>query len=628
MKDKGFSYSNKIQQYHGDGRESIIVMGKPFKVIENLSATNKQSRRRLRKDPLNRSMVFLVENTKNLSSFPHHFALKRTIFKIDQVTEAHKEIEVLSRISDQNIIKSYHSEVTRHEGELGVSICTEFCTSSLAKRMKRLSEGGMGMRMMEEEIACVLIGVASALGYLHAQQPPIAYRNIHPKNILINMSKTGSLMYKLCNFSKATTDAFECANQEEGNRVMEDREAYGSLAFLAPEMADPMSGQRIDEQVDMWGLGVLLYSMLYSKLPFEGTISTLSKNPRYRPPATGSEYSSSFQTILQHLLEPDPKRRWNVFALINFLRFDEDIGRHLGTFCFTFTEYPDGWEEQDVWVFGRSKPPKKEPIRYDEGAPVAKVSDLQHNDDFVDERAPSASAPSDPEFQRALSLLETTGDIDDPRIAPFKDAIIKLQNEMLSTVSATRRTSTNAAPESAPTPSPPPQNDLDDLFGGPSPVPATTVHRDPLGSIFTAAHPVPASQTTPQAAVITADDLFAPVNSATTNAPLSGPPPMWGASAAPSPFGGPSISGTSSGVTDFPTPPQPGGFYANSNYMPAPPPAAAPPVDFFAPPSESAHSQDNKVNALPFHPGGVPNQPAVPANVEMQKKDPFEDLFS
>lgn len=653
MKDKGFSYSNKVQRYHGEGRESIIVMGKPFRVLENLSAPNKESRRRMQHDSRVSSMVFLVRNSTNLSAFPRTFALKRSIFQIDQVREAHHEIEMLSRLSNKNIVKSYHCEVSRHEGQLGVSICTEYCGNNLWRRIKSGMGSSTGSRMSEGEIACVLIGVTNALGYLHAQQPPIAYRNIHPKNVLITPKCAGPEMYKLCNFSMATTEAFQCANRDEAERVMRELDHLNTLSFVAPEMADPMKGRRIDEQVDMWALGVLLYSMMFMKLPFEASLATLSKTPRYVIPAH-SPFSGSFQTILTHLLDPNPKTRWNVFALINFLRFDEDIGRHLGTFFFTYTEYPDGWEEQEVFTVGRPKPPKNPAIRYQEGAPVARVGDVSTEDNENDdtrgreeahaggESASLESIPEDdPGFQRALLLLESTGDIDDPRIARYREALVRHQTAMWAKMTKTKPNRTEAERPSSGAVNPqvnvePPRDELEDLFGPPEPAaPVAPAHVDPFGSGYGA--PAPPSSIPGGAAPPPPQDLFdanalfasAPARPAAVSKAI---PPVWASDPV---MGSPGPAGV-----DFFQPPSSaapmmgntvgGGLRTEySPFAPTYPPApAAPPVmNFLAPPPGMNPPQQrpdisSSLGLQAPMAGGVPPSGAV------KPKDPFSDLFS
>lgn len=651
MKDKGFSYSNKVQRYHGEGRESIIVMGKPFRVLENLSAPNKEMRRRMSHDSRVSSMVFLVRNSTNLSCFPRTFALKRSIFQIDQVHEAHHEIEMLSRLSNKNIVKSYHCEVSRHEGQLGVSICTEYCGNNLWRRIKSGMGSSTGSRMFEGEIACVLIGAANALGYLHAQQPPIAYRNIHPKNILLSSRCTGPEMYKLCNFSMATTEAFQCANRDEAERVMRDMDHLNTLSFVAPEMAGPMKGNRIDEQVDMWALGVLLYSMMFMKLPFEASLSTLAKTPHYVIPAN-SPFSGSFQTILSHLLDPNPRTRWNVFALINFLRFDEDIGRHLGTFFFTYTEYPDGWEGQEVFTVGRPKPPKNPAIRYQEGAPVAHVGQVTTEDNESDDTrsrpethldntsGSSASIPADdPGFLRALKVLESTGDIDDPRIAAYRKAILEHQNAMWEKATKRRSVSDPPPPKGS---EPPRHDDLEDLFGPPeTTAPCASAHVDPFRSMSgggTAPLPpipggvVPAAAAPAPVDIFDANALFA---SPATGVPAvqQGVPPVW---AADPPGGSPGPAGVNFSQQMPSAAPMMGnaaggGGAVGTEYSPFaptyPPAHAAPPVMNFLDPPPGVNTLQQP-QGFPA-PGGMQNPTTgVTSSASAKPKDPFSDLFS
>ncbi|ORC88138.1 protein kinase [Trypanosoma theileri] len=363
-KDKGFSSKGKIEKYNHDGTETIIVMGRPFRVLQkigdgvNHAMTYKEHTRYKSSKDAARSYVFLVENVENLPEFPHHLALKRSFFNVDEVVMAHRELEILSRVKDKSIVRVYHSEVTRSDGKLGVTVAMEYCSNNLLRRLRQES------RMPESEIVQVLLAVTSAVGYLHTQQPPIAHRDICPDNILIHSAATGAAAYRLCNFGSATTEAYECANREEIALAVEDIERHTTPAFRAPEMADPGSHKRIDERVDLWSIGVLLYYMMYLRLPFGETNMGLTGRLKLRyPPGTEMWYTSSLRVALEHLLEQDPEKRWDIFALTNFLRFDQDISKYIGTFFFTATEWPDGWEQQDVKVVNRPVPPKAPPLR-------------------------------------------------------------------------------------------------------------------------------------------------------------------------------------------------------------------------------------------------------------------------
>lgn len=44
----------------------------------------------------------------------------------------------------------------------------------------------------------------------------------------------------------------------------------GSLAYMAPECFVNTKGYQVDGRIDVWAVGVILYSMLVGELPFKG----------------------------------------------------------------------------------------------------------------------------------------------------------------------------------------------------------------------------------------------------------------------------------------------------------------------------------------------------------------------
>lgn len=507
-KDKGFSSKNKIQQHHGDGTETILLMGRPFRVLQRLEATSgaiyltsstfsasgaSPSSNKRKYSEGKGYYVYLVENSCRMTEFPRHLTLKRSFFPVDQVNEAHMEIGILERIKDKNIVRVYHSEISRSEGTLGVSIAMEYCGNNLYRRIRSGCGSGAGTRLSESEICHVLLAMTSALGYLHALQPPVAHRDIRPENILINNSIPGPTAYKLCNFGSATTEAYECDNREEASLAIADIEIHTNAAFRSPEMADPWSRKRICEKTDLWSLGVLVYYMMYLKLPFEPTNMALSSNPTVRFPAGQADrYSGALRVVVEHLLDPNPDSRWDVFALTNFLRFDEDISRHLGTFCFSRTEWPEGWEEQDTKVLNRAAPKKAPPVSY-HGEPGHETAAEQRYHDrtastvasdhgpigTVASRTHAGSPTGDDVVRKSMIVLGGDPADDDPQMAQYRERIIREQEEAWERAKSANNnrgqvSHSTASPVAEPTPSspsppPPAKKDLfDDLFAGPS----------------------------------------------------------------------------------------------------------------------------------------------------------------
>lgn len=112
--------------------------------------------------------------------------------------------------------------------------------------------------------------IGLALGYLHSYRTPsgvplpIVHRDVSPHNVLV--SRSGEV--KLADFGIARS-AFQQGHTEEG--VIK-----GKLCYMSPEQATP--GAPLDSRTDIFSLGVLLYRLIFGRLPFSGRdeIDTLS----------------------------------------------------------------------------------------------------------------------------------------------------------------------------------------------------------------------------------------------------------------------------------------------------------------------------------------------------------------
>jgi serine/threonine protein kinase len=140
--------------------------------------------------------------------------------------------------------------------------------------------------------------VAKALSHAHSRG--IIHRDIKPHNIMI--LKDGSV--KVADFGIARL-------QSTQNTLTQ--EALGSVHYISPEQA---KGSHVDARSDIYSLGVVMYEMLTSHLPFEGDsavsiaiqhISAIPLMPRELNP----DIPIGLESITMHAMEPDLNLRYS-----------------------------------------------------------------------------------------------------------------------------------------------------------------------------------------------------------------------------------------------------------------------------------------------------------------------------
>jgi len=169
------------------------------------------------------------------------------------------EARAASALNHPNILTIY--EVGESDG--AYFIATEFIDGKTIGELMREQE-----LPLAEILDCVE-QVASALAVAHAAG--IVHRDIKPENI---MRRRDGLL-KILDFGIAKL--LEPAKLSETPDDVHDTAGYrthteaglvlGTVNYMSPEQA---RGLPVDERTDIWSLGVVLYEMLASRLPFTG----------------------------------------------------------------------------------------------------------------------------------------------------------------------------------------------------------------------------------------------------------------------------------------------------------------------------------------------------------------------
>lgn len=148
------------------------------------------------------------------------------------------------------------------------------------------------------------------LGYLHAQDPPIIYRDLKPGNIILQPN--GSL--KIIDFGTA---------REYKQGQARDTAPLGTKGYAAPEQYDTGDGQsaQTDERTDIYTLGMTMYELLTCKLPDKAPYKLVPVR-QIRP-----ELSVGIEKIIEKCTQSDPDDRFNdteevMTALLNYQKLD------------------------------------------------------------------------------------------------------------------------------------------------------------------------------------------------------------------------------------------------------------------------------------------------------------------
>ncbi|CAG9334905.1 unnamed protein product [Blepharisma stoltei] len=233
--------SSRTRRSSIDSQEQQIIEEKIAKVNGEISVKSYSKGKFLGKGGFARVYELLCLDTKQLTAAK--LITKESLSKARARQKLMSEIKIHRALHHPNIV---HFEHFFEDGE-NVYILLELCAnqtlSELMRRRKRLTE---------IEAQCYLQQTISALKYLHC------HRVIHRDIKLGNLFLTDKMELKLGDFGLATK------LEHDGERK---RTICGTPNYIAPEILDGKQGHSYE--VDIWSLGVLAYTLLVGKPPFE-----------------------------------------------------------------------------------------------------------------------------------------------------------------------------------------------------------------------------------------------------------------------------------------------------------------------------------------------------------------------
>jgi serine/threonine protein kinase len=151
---------------------------------------------------------------------------------------------------------------------------------------------------MDDQLALRIIAyLATSLSVAH--DAGIIHRDIKPCNILL--TKDGRLKISDLGLAKDIRQSeYTMANI-----------TMGTPAYMAPESF--VSGQIVDHRADIYSLGIILYRMLFGRLPFSGTITQLMSSHLHDKPDYQNrkiQLHSAVSNLLKKMLAKEPSHRF------------------------------------------------------------------------------------------------------------------------------------------------------------------------------------------------------------------------------------------------------------------------------------------------------------------------------
>ena len=241
------------------------------------------------------------------------YALKKiTIQSSSHKKQIKREIKIWKELSKfSNIVEL----IDFQWGEKHAYIIMELCEEGTLLDYVNNYEGNIPELEALQIFNQILLGVNA----MHSQNPPIAHRDLKIENILKKKRN-----FKLCDFGSASDEAFDPKISDEfvKEQNFANFEKHSTLYYRAPEMCDRYGENVVNEKVDIWSLGCVLYTMVFKEQPFMNAQKLEIINGNYNFPREEQKlYSEKFLDLIRVMLTPNPNDRPNVIQIMEWTNY-------------------------------------------------------------------------------------------------------------------------------------------------------------------------------------------------------------------------------------------------------------------------------------------------------------------
>ncbi|XP_057454106.1 uncharacterized protein LOC130745753 [Lotus japonicus] len=263
------------------------------------------------------SCVYLARDAVHMSK---QYALKHIICNDEEsLGLVKKEISVIkSLVGHPNVVTLLAHTIFDMGRTKEAFLVMEFCEKSLVNVLESRGAGYFD----EKQVFVIFRDVCNAVFAMHCQSPPIAHRDLKAENLLLGSDG----LWKLCDFGSTSTNHKRFEKPEEMGIEEDNIRKYTTPAYRAPEMWDLFLKEVINEKVDIWALGCLLFRICYFKSAFDGESKLQVLNGNYRIPDV-PKYSSYVTDLIRDMLQAKPDDRPDITQV--WFRVNEQLPTNL-----------------------------------------------------------------------------------------------------------------------------------------------------------------------------------------------------------------------------------------------------------------------------------------------------------
>lgn len=275
-----------------DPDQPAIIEEKIVRVNGEIAVRQYSKGRFLGKGGFARCYEFCSTETRKLTA--SKIVPKASLTKSRAKQKLMTEIKIHRSLHHPNIVGFEHFFEDQENVYILLELCTNQTMNELLRRRKRLQE---------LEVQCYLQQIISALNYLHA------HKVIHRDLKLGNFFLSDKMEIKIGDFGLATKLEFDGEKK---------RTICGTPNYIAPEVLDGKMGHSYE--VDIWSLGVVAYTLLVGKPPFETSdVKTTYRRIRMNSYSFPENISLSepSKNLITRILVTDPTKRPTLTEISN-----------------------------------------------------------------------------------------------------------------------------------------------------------------------------------------------------------------------------------------------------------------------------------------------------------------------